>query len=259
MCRMHHAFVCRDAVLAVLMAERGVTGPKRIFSGQGNFFRMYYPNFSDCARLTADLGTEWEFAAGTMIKPYMCCKCFHAPMYALQQLIQEHGLRPAAIDEIRVVTPPMGFFTEANYAPANMVDRQMSAPWCLATVAVDGELFLDAYEAPNRTDVTVLMNRVRFEIRDSQPTWAGEVRIKVEGSVLDKRVDYCLGHPQNPVDWQWLEDKLEACCRHAAEPFPRKRQGRLVRMVQSLETLGDCSELTQFLCPAEPSTMGVSE
>lgn len=58
MCRGHHGNVCRDAVTAVLLAEKGITGTKKIFTGKPcNFFSLYFPAKNDINRLTEGLGS----------------------------------------------------------------------------------------------------------------------------------------------------------------------------------------------------------
>lgn len=247
--RVHHAFVCRDAILAVQMAERGINGPKNIFTGLGNFYRIYYPNFSDLSRLTSDLGTVWEFSNGTMIKPYMCCKCFHAAMYSLRLLMDEEGITHDQIDEIHVQAPPMDFFSVPNYRPVNFVQRQMSAPWCIATVAVDGELFIDAYQEPSRQPVLDLAQKIHFDTNEEYSCWVGAISVKAKGREMHKHIAHCIGHPENPVNWEWLQNKLSSCSRHATRAFDENRQADLLQMIRSLESVHNCRSLVDVLTP----------
>lgn len=247
MCRVHHGFVCRDAVTAALLAEKGVTGPRHVFTGLGNFFRIFYPNTREPERLTRALGETWEFAAGNMIKPYMCCKCFHAPMYALTLLIAEEDISVETIEEIEAVVPRMAFFADANYAPDTLIARQFSAPWALAQAAVHGELFLDAYLAPDSALISRLVPRVKFRIQDDQPTWVGEVSVISGGQRHRKRIEHCIGHPQNPVSWEWLDRKMTNCARHAVVDFGSERVQGVSQYIASLAEQPDIGALTRLL------------
>lgn len=247
--RVHHGFVCADAIIATLLAERGVTGPTNIFTGQGSLFQLFYPQFRDIRRITEGLGVFWEFAAGNMIKPYMCCKCFHSSMYALDLLIGENAINPEDIDEIRAVVTPMAYFTDANYSPKTMVDRQMSAPWSLAHVALHGELFLHSYEGEDSHEICGMMQKIKFDFDQAQSMWSGKVSVRANGRSYERQADYCIGHPRNPIDWHWLRRKMAACCRHSAVPFSGERQARLLAAVQSIENLQDCSELIDLMTP----------
>lgn len=245
--RVHHGFVCRDAIVAALLAEKGVTGPHNIFTGQGNFFQMFYPNFRDPVRITDELGRRWEFAEGNMIKPYMCCKCFHSSMYALDLLLKENNIAANEIEEIRVVVPPMVYFTTANYAPRTMVDRQMSAPWSLAHIALHGELFLQSYEGQDSPGILDLMPKVHFEFDDTQSVWQGRVSVRVGERRFHRRVDYCVGHPKNPVDWPWLTKKLAQCSHYAINEFNPVLQERLVETIKHLEGLASVRDLITII------------
>lgn len=253
MCRVHHAHVCRDGLLAALLTEEGITGVKKIFTGDANFYLLYYPGSGDHARITKELGTKWEFAEGTMLKPYMCCKLFHTAIYAVTSIIQESDLDPLAIEEIDVRvcgTAPPPFFVRPNYNPQTFVEGQFSAPWCIASGAIDGHLFLDSYTDIFRDDVRKLTHRVKFSFDESLPKWSVIVMIVIGGKRYAKRVDYCLGHPNNPVDWEWLREKLDLCAAHSITTIPEGVLEQLARAIRNLEEVGDTGEIIRLLTPA---------
>jgi len=252
MCRVHHACVCRDGLLAALLTEKGITGVKQIFTGDPNFYLLYYPGSGDNARITSDLGAKWEFAEGTMIKPYMCCKLFHAAIYAVTSIIKDNGLDPLTIQEIDVRVcgaAPQPFFAQPNYTPQTFVACLFSAPWSIASGAIDGHLFLDSYTDIFREDVRKMTHKVKFIFDKSLPKWPVIVTITVGGKQYTKRVDYCIGHPRNPVDWEWLREKLDLCAAHSVTTIPEGILKQLATTIRDLEEVGDTGEIIGLLTP----------
>lgn len=250
--RVHHAHVCRDGLLAALLTEEGITGVKRIFTGKANFYQLYYPDSGENARITCGLGATWEFAEGTMIKPYMCCKCFHSAIYAVISLIKENGVDPLTIGAIDVRVrgvAPQPFFAQPNYNPQTFVECQFSAPWCIASGAMDGHLFLDSYADIFRPKVRQLAQRVKFSFDVSLPTWPAIVTITAGGQSYTKRVDDCIGHPRNPVDWDWLREKLALCAAHSVTPIPERTLEQLTTTIRGLDEVRDTGAIIGLLAP----------
>lgn len=253
MCRVHHAQACQDEVTNVLLAEKGITGPKEIFMP---FIFQHYPrNVSSEGydKLTEGLGTTWEFAEGTMIKPYQCCKIHHPWISAVISCIEENDIDAASIEKIALrvanVGNPMGFFEPYRYNPQSFVDCQFSAPWTVATAAFDGHVFLDSYEDIYREEVRALMPNVVATIDDTLTGWSAIATITVDGKEYSKRVDYVLGHPKNPVGWDWLIEKLNGCAAYSAVPIPEANLTQLVAKVQGLENIAGVGEIISLVTP----------
>ena len=248
MCRMHHAQVCQDELVNVLLAEQGITGPKDVFMP---FIFQHYPRNFDFDKITEGLGTTWEFAEGTMVKPYMCCKVHHSMIDAVRSCIEENDVDVASIEEIKLQVAPTGmtFFEPYRYNPQSFVECQFSAPWTIATGAIDGQIFLDSYEDIFREDVRALMPKIVATLDETAPTWGAIATITVDGTEYTKRVDYVLGHPKNPVDWDWLTEKLNRCAAYSAVPIPEANLTHLVAKIQALEELADVSEIINLVTP----------
>lgn len=248
MCRVHHAQVCQDELTNVLLAEQGITGPKDIFLP---FIFQHYPRNFDCDQITEGLGTTWEFAEGDMFKPYTSCKMTHQLIYAVRSCMEENNIDPAAIQKIDLRIHQTGsfLFDKCKYDPQSIVDCQFSGPWTVATGAIDGELFLDAYKDIFREDVRTLMPKIEATVDETIPTWGTLATITADGTEYTKQVDYVLGHPKNPVDWDWLTGKLNQCADYSAVPIPEANLTQLVATVRTLEKLADVSEIIGLVTP----------
>ena len=250
MCRGHHANVCRDAVAAVLLAEKGITGTKKIFTGKPcNFFSLYFPAKNDIRRLTDGLGSIWESGIGTMIKLYMGCKCFHSHVYATLCLIEENGIDLLSIQKISLRVDPTAVwgYTPEKYQPQSMIDCQFSGAWMVATGAIDGHIFLDSYQNLWRDDVRALMPKIEAVADQSVPTWAVIATIEANGAQYTKRVDHVLGHPKNMVSWDWLENKLHLCAKYSAVKMSEGKLKQLVALCRSLDHATDATAIVGLM------------
>jgi len=110
-------------------------------------------------------------------------------------------------------------------------------------------VFLDSYEDIYREEVRALMPNVVATIDETLTGWSAIATITVDGEEYTKQVDYVLGHPQNPVDWEWLTDKLNGCAAYSAVPIPEANLTKLMAKVQGLENVADVGEIISLVTP----------
>ncbi len=91
------AWSAANGVLAVLLAEAGLTGPLDILDHETQFAR---------APLLHGLGAESypQKILDTYFKPYSCCRYNHAPVDAFVDLMRAHALQPDDVQSVHVHT-----------------------------------------------------------------------------------------------------------------------------------------------------------
>ncbi|MBN8920698.1 MAG: MmgE/PrpD family protein, partial [Rhizobiales bacterium] len=90
--RVQQGFAGQNAVLAAVLAERGMRSIERVFQGEFGYFRAYHDNRYRAGTLTEGLGRDFVVQT-TSIKYYPCCFLAHFAIAAMEKLAREHALK----------------------------------------------------------------------------------------------------------------------------------------------------------------------
>ena len=91
--RFHPGKAAENGLTAALLAQAGMSGPRRMLEAEwGGFFSTYSPGIATPEATLAGLGKEFRIATSGM-KPYACCRGLHACLDALFAMMQETGDR----------------------------------------------------------------------------------------------------------------------------------------------------------------------
>jgi 2-methylcitrate dehydratase PrpD len=251
-------FAAWHAVNAVLLAQRGMTGPPNAFGGPTGFLAETYPWKNDVSLLTDGLGEKWSWAA-TRIKPFPGCYGTMCPDTAMYTIRRKAAFDPRKIAKIEVSQSESIYEfvskLESSVNPRNEAEAQFSLPYTVCTIAIDGNITLDAFTpaAVARADVRALMTRVTAKVDESLPLASAMVRVALDdGTVYTERADYPRGDPvHNPMTWNEVVEKFRSCVGIAARPVPPENIERAVRMVQNLEKYKNVGRLVELLTPAK--------
>jgi len=216
--RMHPGRAAEAGVAAAMLAARGFEGPRYILEAEdgGLLFAM-----SDAPRpgmVTEALGEVWHTDA-TCFKPHACCGSNHACVDAAIALMREHRLALADIARVvaaipEVVRTQTGFAYRAD----SVLNAQMSLQYNVAVALTDRQAYLEQF-APGRIaekQVTALAQRVEIEVdpeldRAYPAIYGGRLTLVLrDGRVLERRVDYSLGMPENPMGQEDIEGKYRS-------------------------------------------------
>ncbi|ALM83262.1 MmgE/PrpD family protein [Bordetella sp. N] len=221
--RLHPGRSAEAGVAAALLAQRGFRGPHYILEAEdgGLLFGMSDDPRPD--RVVAGLGEEWHTDA-TCFKPYACCGSNHACVDAALALKREHGVRGSDIARIvtgipSVVRTQTGF----NYKADSVLNAQMSLRYNVAVALVDGQAYLEQFTQERIVDPEVVDLAMRVdieidaEIDQAYPrVYGGKVTLILrDGRTLERRVDYSLGMPENPMPRADIIAKYRSLAHHA--------------------------------------------
>ncbi len=257
MVRLQHGFAGDTAIKACLLAQQGATGPKGILLGvPGGALRHIPWDDIEPNVLTNNLGKKWMLAEGLSLKPHASCKYTHSFIDATKQLINSHALDWRQIASIscrgsagsRMTFEP----ADAKWNPANPAEAMYSTPYTVATMAITGSVFLDAFSDAEitRNDKRELMKRISVvsdpEISDQFEGFS--VTITMDSGIQHKAVsDYVLGHSKNPMDWADIEHKFWQCTPFSAKPLRQDKLTQLIECVKNLESVDDSKQLIDCL------------
>lgn len=254
--RMQLGFPARAGVLSCQLAEAGITGARNIFDGVVGMGNLYFGGKFRREEVVKELGERF-LGAELSIKPYPSARPTHAAIDAALALAETGRFRLEDIDEVSVhVTYLMRRTCGAPFdvKGISQVAAQFSIPYTVAVAIARGGVFLDDFVEDNiRRDAQVLAlsQKVRV-VHDQEPVGPGltpavvEIRTK-RGDVFSKRTDLIKGNPENPLTFDWVEEKFRRCARFAAKPIAEDKLDRIIGTVRELEALEDVGVLVKLM------------
>lgn len=169
-------------VTAVLLAEMGYTADTTFLDGDLGFWRFFGSDKWDPNVLTEGVGREWKMLKTVTHKPYPCCGDFHVGLDCFIKIIEEHNLKPADIEKVKIQTNPV--VTHPIHMTRDIKDHivaQFSMPYCVAAAA--NWVSFAEWQDPDRiSDPGILkfMDKIHIE---AHPQFF-EVQAKEPGSIM---------------------------------------------------------------------------
>lgn len=241
-------YAAHGGVLAALLAEQGVSGPRRIFEGELGFYSTYLsPGQFDLAKLTEDLGTRW-LTPDISPKMYPGAHRHHFFVESALVLAREHGIGGDRIEEICCVSSPTHHhynFTPTGYRPPNAHVARFSVPFLVASALIGDGLGAHSFSAEAIADERILRlaSKVTYRIEEGaeRPEKRGHVVMRLsDGRVLENVQSYIKGLPENPATEADIRAKFAA---NAGPVLGGAQADRLADRVMRLEDLADARGL----------------
>jgi len=194
--RMHAGRSAQSGLYGALLAERGFTGITHVFENEYGGFCTTFSRSTDRfdrTELIAGLGSRWEVMR-IALKFYSCVGSNHTTLDALRAMQREHPFGLSDIERItvhgsRVTADHVGW----PYVPQGLTSAQLNLPYCVATLLLDGDVFVDQFtEAKVADPERIRVSRLVSVVEDPAITARGKafrhmVRVEVrlrDGTVL---------------------------------------------------------------------------
>jgi 2-methylcitrate dehydratase len=233
----------RQAILAVELAQNGMTGPNEVFEGRDGFFnRINHKSF-----------TLPKFGGGS--EPFGLMQCF-TKRFSLGQYAQTVAQAavearsffadPGEIDAVNIQVSRKAIFIMAEspdkWRPQTHETADPSIPYAAAVGLTYGTVEEKHYEDPYLHDQRLLdlVSRVRVLPSDE----ADRVELVMNPCDLEivlksgqrktVRVEYHRGHRKNPMTDAEIEDKFRSLAR---QQLPAAQADALLRQLWAIDTL----------------------
>lgn len=254
---MYPGFSAQAAVVAALLALKGITAPRSLFEGKVGFFNTYFGGNYDRDKILDGLGVDY-LGGTTLYKPWPAVGPAHSHIHATIELVSRHNLHSADIQEIRVHAGDyqqiMCSPIDARRAPSTLVDAKFSLPFIVAVAAVRRGVKLSDFtdEALKDAEVLAVAQKV-VPVPDATFDWKVELplgRISIttsDGRILELTGTNVPGSPQAPLSWDQIALKFGECAKLARVPPSEEKVARVQQMVQHFEALEDATELLRVL------------
>jgi 2-methylcitrate dehydratase PrpD len=234
----------RNGVTAAIFAEMGFTGVPDTLEGERGLFQAFR-EFFDPPKLVEDFGRIYEIE-NTSIKRWAVGYPIQAPLDAVSNLIEAHGIRAGDVERVIVTIDEQGARTVNQRRMASINVQHL-----VAIMLIDGEItFASAHDEARVNDPAVLRMRKRIELKGSAAlgrTKTTQAIVEIEtrgGQRVRHHTKAVLGTAANPMN----REQVAAKSRDLLDPIMGARRAqRLIDTVWDIERLRDVRKLRPLL------------
>lgn len=254
--RMHAGRAAQSGLYAALLAEAGFTGITDIFESEYGGFCTTFSRSKDRfdrQELIRGLGERFE-TLRISLKFYSCVGSNHTTLDAIRSMRRR---RPFGADDVdRIVVHASQSTVDHvgwKYRPDGMTAAQLNLPFCLATLLLEGDVFVDQFSDAALTDPRrmALAQKVSV-VHDPGITARGgkfrhQVRVEVhlrDGARLEEAVEAPSGSEEKFASEGDIVGKFR---KLAGRVLPADRLDRIIELVMDLEAAADAAPLARAL------------
>jgi aconitate decarboxylase len=254
--RMHAGRAAQSGLYGALLAKDGFTGIVDVFEAPYGGFCSTFSRSQDrfkLEELSAGLGERFE-TLRIALKFYSCVGSNHTTLDAIRDIQRR---RPFKLEELAKIVVHGSQVTVDHvgwpYRPEGLTSAQLNLPFCVATLLLEGDVFVDQFK-PEAVD-----DRARIEfsrqvevVHDPAITAQGsafrhKVRVDIhfrDGTIESETREAPRGSEQSFASEGEIVEKFNKLTRRAmSEP----RQAALVDAVLHMEKLADGKRLAELL------------
>ncbi len=260
--RMHAGRAAQSGYYGALLAARGFTGIRNVFEAPYGGFCTTFSRSQDrfdLEELSAGLGERFE-TLRISLKFYSCVGSNHTTLDAIRAIQARHPFGPDDVERIvvhgsQVTVDHVGW----PYRPEGLTSAQLNLPFCVATLLLEGDVFVQNFGPDSIADPARIALSRRVEVvEDPTITAQGSkfrhkvrVEVRLKDGFRDEETRAApLGSEQSFAP---AEDIVAKFRKLSLGCLDETAQDRIVDMVLNLETLPDLGALSRALTP-EPGT-----
>jgi aconitate decarboxylase len=254
--RMHAGRAAQSGLYGALLAKSGFTGIVDVFEAPYGGFCTTFSRSRDrfnLDELSSALGERFE-TMGVSLKFYSCVGSNHTTLDAIRDIRQR---RPFSLDELDRIVVHGSQVTVDHvgwpYRPQGLTSAQLNLPFCVATLLLEGDVFVDQFVPEAVEDsVRIALSRKVEVVHDGAITALGspfrhKVRVAIhfrDGTVKTETREAPRGSEQSFATQGEIVEKFRKLTRRAMTPA---RQAALAEAVLGLEELPDSKRLVELL------------
>ena len=220
---LHGGWGAHAGILAIDLAQAGITGPDSVFEGKFGFFQTHLTPVKgelDFAKAAAGFGSRW-YLPETAYKPYPCCQLLHAFIEACKQLLVQFKRDGVSLDQItriscQLAEPGLTLVTEPKErkkAPQTPHEARFSLMFGVASALVFGDVGLETFRADRLGNQRVLKLASLVEASvdpdsDYPAHCPAILEIEAGGKSYRSHVPHHPGCPEAPLSKDDVLDKF---------------------------------------------------
>jgi aconitate decarboxylase len=254
--RMHAGRSAQSGLYGALLAERGFTGIVNVFESKYGGFCTTLSRSDDrfdLRELTKGLGDNFE-TMRVSLKFYSCVGTNHTSLDSIR--LMQTRRKFGAGDVAQIVIKGSKATVEHTgwpYKPEGMTSAQLNLPYCVATLLLENDVFVDQFRDDMIADPQRMALAKKVEVVEDPAITAlgSKFRHKVHvtvhlkgGTVLEEGLEAPRGSEKNFASPSDIEAKFK---KLASRVFAPADCSRVLDMMQSLDTLPDIGVLVKAL------------
>jgi 2-methylcitrate dehydratase PrpD len=254
--RMHAGRAAQSGLYGALLAARGFTGIVDVFEAPYGGFCTTFSRSQDrfnLDELSSGLGERFE-TMRISLKFYSCVGSNHTTLDAIADIRKRH---PFQLDEIEQIVVHGSQVTVDHvgwpYKPEGLTSAQLNLPFCVATLLLEGDVFVDEF-TPDCVDdeARIKLSRKVKVVHDPSITALGaaqrhKVRVEVhyrDGSVERETREAPRGSEQSFATADDIIAKFRKLTRGV---MAASRQDALIEALLGVDELPDSRTLIDLL------------
>jgi aconitate decarboxylase len=254
--RMHAGRSSQSGLYGALLAAKGFTGIIDVFEAPYGGFCTTFSRSTDrfdMAELSAGLGERFE-TMRIALKFYSCVGSNHTSLDAIRAI---QARRPFTLDELSKIVIYGSQVTVDHvgwaYRPEGLTSAQLNLPFCVATLLLRGDVFVDEFtpEAVHDESRIALSRKVEV-VHDPAITALGskfrhKVRVEVrftDGSREEETREAPRGSEQSFASSDEIVEKFRKLTRSTMQA---SQQDEVIGIVLGMEEVDDMVKLPQAL------------
>ena len=224
--RFHAGRAAQSGVVAAYLAARGFTGSLDALEAPFGGFMSTLHGQHDPATILHELGERWE-TARVGLKAYAACASAHTTIDGVLAL-RRHGLAPANLSKLTIrMTRKSHINIGWRYRPDEVITAQMNGFYAAAVALLDGEAFINQYDASRLADPAILAIVAKIDIvHDPELDRAGAAKrhavkidaVQRDGQTLSVMVEQRRGSAEHPLARAEVEAKFRRLAALALSP-----------------------------------------
>ena len=247
--------VVQSGVIAAELARRGYEGPAHVIDGKEGLAETITGGEWDIEGLIRGLGEDEPRILRCSMKAFPTEALTHSPFSALLNILQEHKIAAAEIEEITIKTIARAadiLSDPSKYRPTTRETADHSLPYCVAALVLDGQLTPSQFtdERINAPDIREMIDRVkvvaepRFEAMFPAKKPAAAIIRTRGGQSCEAEVEFPRGDYRNPLSDDALLEKFHSL---ADGKLTRTKAERIVEAIEGLEEFENVKDLMKIL------------
>src|SRR5471032_2034820 len=254
--RMHAGRAAQSGLYGALLAEAGFTGIVDVFESPYGGFCSTFSRSSDrfnLEELSWELGRQWE-TMRISLKFYSCVGSNHTTLDAIRNM---QNKTPFGADDITSVVVHGSQVTVEHvgwpYQPQGLVSAQLNLPFCIATLLLEGDVFVNQFtDAVVDDKGRIALSKKVSVLHDPAITARGSsyrhmVRVEVQlknGIKLEQTVEAPRGSEASFASEADIVRKFKTLATHAVSAA---KTDEVVNLVLGADKLARADEIAQAL------------
>jgi 2-methylcitrate dehydratase PrpD len=254
--RMHAGRSAQSGLYGALLAANGFTGIVDVFESPYGGFCTTFSRSTDrfnLDELSWELGRAWE-TLRISLKFYSCVGSNHTTLDAIRNM---QGRTPFGPDDIEEIVVHGSHVTVEHvgwaYEPQGLTSAQLNLPFCVATLLLEGDVFVDQFsEAVVNDQRRIALSRKVAVLHDPAITERGSnyrhmVRVQVtlkNGTRMEETVEAPRGSEQSFASEADVVRKFTTLATHTVSDA---RAARIVDLVLGADKLVLAADVAEAL------------